>query len=1001
MPSRLPSLRLLTLNVNGLRGERKRHTLFLRLLRGPWDVVLLQETHHHDEDEARRWTSEGAGPSLAWQGPAFWSEGEAGRSGVAVLIRPACAAMDVRRHPVAAAGRMLRVDFTFQGTPMAVASVYAPCAAAERRQFFAGPAAACLHGIEESRRPLLGGDFNCIEDTRDQLGGPASSRRMQGMQGGLALLQARHDLHDVWRQLHPDGADFTHQGTPGFCSPARLDRWLIAGGLSGAVASCTSLVGLPGDHLGVELLLLDRDGPDRGPGSWTMPLWYLDDRSFCDQMTAHIRAFLLDKPLSPELSRNQRWDMLKATVQHLCIAFGTQRARQRRAEEAAFSRQAQTAKAAFIADPSDVAATAAWRSAQAALQDFHEARSKLAAQRAGALWHACAEQPTFFFHRVTRERQLATSVTALQTGDGLDAQGCPATVLLNTVEGRVRAGRAWRDFYAGDRPGGLYAVRPTSRSAQDLLLSTLDASLPAGAASACEAASLSPSQLRRALDSMPKGKRPGPDGLPYEFYQTFWEDLGGELSHILAEAHAGGPADSALPASMRQGLIVPIFKAGDRTDPARYRPITLLNADYKVTAKALALCIAPALATVVDDTQTAFIPGRWIGDNVLAHLEEVDYCQDVGQPGCLLFLDFAKAYDRVDRPWLLRCMRAIGFGDGVLRWIQLMTSGTSAHVMCNGWRSPELPVCTGLWQGSPLSPVLYTIAAQPLASILRSLVAGGRVRAISMPDGSPAPISHQHADDTSLHTRSRADSHIAVEEGVRPFCAASGAEVSLEKSKGLLLGGGDAFQGVDPLTGAFFPPPGEPIRHLGILVGTDTDRCRTELFQRLQTLLYSRIARWSSIRLTFLGRVYVAKQVMASMLSYHATFITPSAGHMRRLATMLAVYVGQGAAWAPGDAVPCLHPSRAVCAMPWAEGGVGMADLRSMVPALNCWKSAAVDGAEASWCQAYKASLYKAVDSKCVQDCLRPSLYSPHIKCHNTSSNAWCNTLRNALPHLA
>ena len=97
---------------------------------------------------------------------------------------------------------------------------------------------------------------------------------------------------------------------------------------------------------------------------------------------------------------------------------------------------------------------------------------------------------------------------------------------------------------------------------------------------------------------------------------------------------------------MSQGVITLLYKGkGSKALLDSYRPITLLNSDYKLLAKALATRFGPALQHVVDPTQTAFVPGRWIGDNVLCHLEEVEYLQQTGQPGCMVFLDFSTAYD--------------------------------------------------------------------------------------------------------------------------------------------------------------------------------------------------------------------------------------------------------------------------------------------------------------------------------------------------------------------
>ncbi len=70
-------------------------------------------------------------------------------------------------------------------------------------------------------------------------------------------------------------------------------------------------------------------------------------------------------------------------------------------------------------------------------------------------------------------------------------------------------------------------------------------------------------------------------------------------------------------------------------------------------------------------TQTAFVPGRWIGDNVLCNLEEVEYLQQTGQPGCMVSLEFSKAYDRLSRPWVLHCMSSIGFGERACEWVSI------------------------------------------------------------------------------------------------------------------------------------------------------------------------------------------------------------------------------------------------------------------------------------------------------------------------------------------
>jgi hypothetical protein len=270
-------------------------------------------------------------------------------------------------------------------------------------------------------------------------------------------------------------------------------------------------------------------------------------------------------------------------------------------------------------------------------------------------------------------------------------------------------------------------------AAQQLLLDSITAVVPAKEAAACLGpqgdGSLTLACLAEAMKGVPGGRAPGSDGLPYEALRAFWSILGPLLVDSCNEALASDTDEGLLlTRSQRSGVIQLIHKGGGKPldDVNGYRPITLLNCDYKLVARVLVQRLTPAAEAVVDPGQTAFLPGRWIGDNVLQHLEEIDYCSAEQQPGCVLFLDFEKAYDRMDRGWLMQCLQRMGFPAQALRWVRLMLAGTRAGVLYHGYMSPWFEVLSGAAQGSPLSPVLYILAAK-----LRQLQAAGR---IGLPD---------------------------------------------------------------------------------------------------------------------------------------------------------------------------------------------------------------------------------------------------------------------------
>ena len=290
----------------------------------------------------------------------------------------------------------------------------------------------------------------------------------------------------------------------------------------------------------------------------------------------------------------------------------------------------------------------------------------------------------------------------------------------------------------------------------------------------------------------------------------------------------------------------------------------------------LAFRFAAPLSTVIDGPQTAFLPGRWIGDNVLSHLEEIDYLMAAHEPGVIVFLDLAKAFDRIDRAWLLRALGALGMPAGALRWVQVMHGGTRATVAYNGWVTVPFPIDSGVFQGSPLSPLLYVAASQPLAAYTRLLAGRGAFTAISLPSGLPAPILHQHADDTTIHVRSRADASRVIAGPVSLFCQASGSLIQPAKSQGIELGaldGGVPFSGRCPLTGVLFVEGATAIRHLGVLLGRAPASHAEEAYADILTRVEGRVRRFASHDLTFLGRSYVAKQVLASMISHVSCFV--------------------------------------------------------------------------------------------------------------------------------
>ena len=90
-------------------------------------------------------------------------------------------------------------------------------------------------------------------------------------------------------------------------------------------------------------------------------------------------------------------------------------------------------------------------------------------------------------------------------------------------------------------------------------------------------------------------------------------------------------------------------------------------------------------------------------------------------------------------------------------------------------------------QGYSRAAHLHVLAAQPLASHLRHQAQQGAIRTITMQDGQPAPVSHQHADDTTIHVLQPSDAQVALDSSIAPFCGVTCSLLNVSESRGFLV----------------------------------------------------------------------------------------------------------------------------------------------------------------------------------------------------------------------
>ena len=164
-------------------------------------------------------------------------------------------------------------------------------------------------------------------------------------------------------------------------------------------------------------------------------------------------------------------------------------------------------------------------------------------------------------------------------------------------------------------------------------------------------------EMQTATQQLANNKTPEPDGIPAEVHKLY--------PKMVRLLHKTWTREHDITGRMGQSNMVLIYKGkGEREEMANYRPLQMLNTDYKTVAKALANRLQRVIQNVVHPDQTGFIKGRNIKDNIM----ETYLATVASKEGALILLDFEKAYDRMDRGWIKTVMTNMKLGARFIDW---------------------------------------------------------------------------------------------------------------------------------------------------------------------------------------------------------------------------------------------------------------------------------------------------------------------------------------------
>ena len=377
---------------------------------------------------------------------------------------------------------------------------------------------------------------------------------------------------------------------------------------------------------------------------------------------------------------------------------------------------------------------------------------------------------------------------------------------------------------------------------------------------------ISEKECEIAIKSIKLNKSPGSDGIPVEFYITFWSEIKSLVIDSMNSAYQNGE----LSITQKRGILNLIFKKSDKNLLSNWRPIALLNTDYKVLAHILANRLKKVIPRLIHTDQSGYIKGRNICFNIRLIQDVIDYFEESDQECAIVFLDFQKAFDTVNYDFLFSVLSKFNFGESFRRWVNITYTNAKSCVTNNGWTSKPFPVEKSIRQGCPLSALLFLLVVEVLATKLRKNVEWG-LKIKENEQNKVIQIS-QLADDTTLFFTNEE----AIINGLKlvdDFGNVSGLKLNKEKTDGLWLC--RVGNRKDNLANINWDKSN--IKALGVHFGYDKKEVKRKNWEGKIASIKTCLRYWNTRDLSLQGRIQIIKTLaLAKVVYLTASINTPN-----------------------------------------------------------------------------------------------------------------------------